>query len=74
MTTKICRRLWALVTLGAAMTSLAGCQTTSMAARSSRAQAATQGEQCDRMQNRRGDCEDQVGCAWDFDGGRCVAQ
>ena len=74
MTTKISKRLWALLAMGFVTAPLVGCQTTSMAARSSRETASGPGAQCERMQNRRGDCEDEVGCAWDFDASKCVAQ
>jgi hypothetical protein len=72
MTIKFYRRLLALLSIGAVTAPLVGCQTTNLAARTSHTQIA-QGKQCERMQNRRGECEDQVGCSWDFDASVCVA-
>jgi hypothetical protein len=44
------------------------CQTTNLAARAGDRKNAAQ---CARVEDRRSDCEDLVGCYWDYDSSRC---
>jgi hypothetical protein len=48
------------------------CQTTNMDLRARTAKNAPAAS-CARMQDRRSDCEDQVGCFWDYDEGTCAS-
>lgn len=67
------RLLW----LGLGIAALAsGCQTTNMQMRARTGGAAVTGaaaESCQRMADRRADCEDQVGCSWNYGEGTCSA-
>lgn len=57
--------------LGLGLAAQPGCQT--VASKDMKARAAVRAEQCSRVENRRDDCEDQVGCYWDHAVGKCEA-
>lgn len=65
--------IWTMFALLFAASS--GCQTTSLAARKSPNPGAELGgapkASCLRLHDRRQDCEDTVGCFWDYDSGSC---
>jgi len=69
----------ALTILAVAMTMLAGCQTTNLAARRPlTAEAAAQVDAgkpstCGRLNTKRSACEDEVGCYWDYKASNCAA-
>ena len=68
----------ALTILAVAMTMLAGCQTTNLAARrplkAEPAQVdAARPSTCGRLNTKRSACEDEVGCYWDYEASHCAA-
>lgn len=70
-TVKACTALLFLLT-----TSLLGCETTQLAAKSGPegiAAPARSGGTCETKQNQRSACDDQVGCFWNNETGSCLA-
>jgi hypothetical protein len=66
------KRLMALVLAsGAASVVLPGCQTVDLSRRSLAAKNPA-AARCERLEDRRKDCEDEVGCLWDYDSSTCV--
>lgn len=64
-------RIW--LVFGAAILASA-CQTTNMQMRAKTPGANVAGAgACVRAADRRSECEDQVGCFWDYDSGSCAA-
>ncbi len=69
------QRVGRTVLLMALMSGLGACETTSMSAKSgpdSIVQNSRSGV-CERKQNQRSECDDQVGCVWDSEVGKCTA-
>jgi hypothetical protein len=68
----------ALTILTVAMTILAGCQTTNLAARRpikaepAQVEALKPGA-CGKLNTQRSACEDAVGCYWDYEASNCAA-
>ncbi len=65
-------RVKALVVAAVAAASVSGCQTTDPTHRSMAAKGPA-AVRCERMDDHRKDCEDQVGCYWVFDASKCAA-
>ena len=68
----------ALTIFAVAMTMLAGCQTTNLAARRAiKAEPAQvdagRPSTCNRLNTKRSACEDEVGCYWDYKASNCAA-
>ena len=62
-------RFWLVLGVAALVSA---CQTTTLDLHA-KTGAPAHASACVRMADRRSDCEDQIGCFWDYDVGTCAA-